>query len=69
MSQPVVVICNFRFEHKPENETIELVSGRHAARVCKECLVLMTTHRRMHHMEIEKIIGLMSERQAIVKEA
>lgn len=69
MSKPAVVICNFRFEHRPESETVELVSGHNAARICKQCLVLMTTHRRVHHMKIEKIIGLMSESQAIVTEA
>lgn len=69
MTQPAVVICNFRFEHRLENETVELVSGHDAARICKECLVLVTTHRRIHHMKIEKIIGLMSEPQAVVTEA
>ena len=69
MSRPTVVVCNFRFELRPENETVELVSGHHTARVCKECLELLAVHRRIHKMRIEQIIPLLSEHRPLVTHA
>ena len=54
--------CGFRFEVRDEDHVVELVDEhRHSALVCMECLVLMTVHRRIHHMKVEKVIAEMAE--------
>ena len=66
----MVVTCGFRFEVRGEDEVVELVDGhRHSALVCRECLVLLTVHRRVHHMKVEKVIAEMAERRPVMAEA
>jgi hypothetical protein len=56
------VTCSFRFESRREDQVVELVDGHsHSARVCLECLVLLTVHRRVHHMRVEQVIAEMAE--------
>jgi len=62
----VAVTCNFRFELRPEDEVVELQADHHTARVCMECLALITVHRPIHHMKVEKVIVEMSERRPLV---
>ena len=47
--------CNFRFEIRPEDQIVELVAEHHIAHVCLDCLALLTVHRRIHHMKVEKV--------------
>lgn len=54
--------CEFRFEVRPDNEAVELQSGNHSAKVCENCLELLTIHRRIHGMKIEQVIIEMAER-------
>jgi hypothetical protein len=61
----MVVTCGFRFEVRPEAEVVELQAEHHAVYVCRECLVLLTVHRRIHHMKVEKVIVEMAERRAL----
>ena len=61
--------CNFRFEVRPENEVVELVAQHHTAHVCLDCLALLTVHRRIHHMEVEKVIVEMAESRPVLAEA
>jgi len=65
----VAVTCNFRFELRPEDEVVELQADHHTARVCMECLALITVHRRIHHMKVEKVIVQMAERRPVLAEA
>ena len=65
----LAVTCNFRFEIRPEDEIVELQAEHHAAHVCRECLVLLTVHRRVHHMKVEKVIVEMAERRPLLAEA
>jgi hypothetical protein len=65
----VAVTCNFRFEVRPEDEVVELQVDHHTARVCMECLALLTVHRRIHHMKVEKVIVAMAERKPVLAEA
>jgi hypothetical protein len=65
----VAVRCNFRFELKPEDEVVELEADRHVARVCLDCLTLLTVHRRIHRMKVEKVIVEMAERRPVLAEA
>ena len=65
----MAVTCNFRFEVRPEDEVVELQADHHTARVCAECLVLLTVHRRIHHMKVEKVIVEMAERVPVLAEA
>jgi len=65
----VAVTCNFRFELRPEDEVVELQADHHTARVCMECLALITVHRRIHHMKVEKVIVEMAERRPVLAEA
>ena len=58
----MAVTCSFRFETRPDDETVELFADNHSAHVCENCLVLLTVHRRIHHMKIERIITQMAER-------
>ncbi len=62
----MAVTCNFRFELRPEDEVVELQADHHTARVCMECLALITVHRRIHHMKVEKVIVEMAERRPLV---
>ena len=60
------VICGFRFEVRPEDEVVELQADHHIVRVCVDCLTLLTVHRRIHHMKVEKVIVEMAERRPLV---
>jgi hypothetical protein len=62
----LAVICGFRFEVRPEDEIVELQAEHQPAHVCRECLVLLTVHRRVHHMKVEKVIVEMAERRPLV---
>ena len=62
----MAVICGFRFEVRREDEVVELVAGHHTAHVCLDCLALLTVHRRIHHMKVEKVIVEMAERRPLV---
>ncbi len=64
----LVVTCSFRFEVRREDEVVELVSDHHIARVCESCLVLLTVHRRVHRMKVEKVIAEMAEPVPLVAE-
>ena len=65
----MAVTCNFRFELRPEDEVVELQADHHTARVCMECLALITVHRRIHHMKVEKVIVEMAEPIPVLAEA
>ena len=62
----MAMTCGFRFEVRPEAEVVELQAEHHAVHVCRECLVLLTVHRRIHHMKVEKVIVEVAERQPLV---
>ena len=64
----VAVTCNFRFEVRREDEVVELQADHHSARVCESCLVLLTVHRRVHHMKVEKVIAAMATPVPLVAE-
>ena len=64
----MVVTCGFRFEVRHEDEVVELVADHHTARVCESCLVLLTVHRRVHRMKVEKVIAEMAEPVPLVAE-
>ena len=49
----LAVTCSFRFEVRPEDEIVELKADHHTAHV--DCLTLLTVHRRIHHMKVEKV--------------
>jgi hypothetical protein len=51
--------CAFRFEHRPHEELIEIISGPDIVRVCENCLTLLVVHRRIHHMRIEQLLHYM----------
>jgi hypothetical protein len=55
----VAVTCGFRFEVRPEDEVVELEADHHTVHVCLECLTLLTVHRRIHHMRVDRVIGQM----------
>ena len=59
--------CNFRFEVRPDDEIVELEADHHIVRVCVDCLTLLTVHRRIHHMKVEKVIVEMSERGPLIR--
>jgi hypothetical protein len=64
------VTCSFRFETRREDQVVELVDGHsHSALVCLECLVLLTVHRRVHRMRVEKVIAEMAEPGPVEAEA
>jgi hypothetical protein len=65
----LAMTCNFRFEVRPEDQMVELVAEHHTARVCLDCLALLTVHRRIHHMKVEKVIVEMAERRPVLAEA
>ena len=62
----LAVTCGFRFEVRSEDEVVELQAEHHATHVCRECLVLLTVHRRIHHMKVEKVIVEMAESRPVV---
>ena len=64
----LVVTCGFRFEVRREDEVVELRADHHTARVCESCLVLLTVHRRVHRMKVEKVIAEMAEPVPLVAE-
>ena len=62
--------CSFRFETRSEDEVVELLDEhRHSALVCTDCLVLLTVHRRVHRMRLEKVIAEMAELKPLAAEA
>jgi len=65
----VAVTCNFRFEVRPESDIVELETGHYTARVCTQCLELLTVHRRIHHMKLENIIAEMAQSKPLVTKA
>jgi hypothetical protein len=65
----MAVTCGFRFEVRPENEVVELQAEHHTVKVCTDCLTLLTVHRRIHHMKVEKVIVEMAERKPVMAEA
>ena len=56
-----MMTCGFRFEEKPEDEVVELIANHHTVVVCDHCLELLTVHRRIHKMKVEKVIVQMAE--------
>ena len=64
----MTVTCGFRFEVRREDEVVELRADHHTARVCESCLVLLTVHRRVHRMKVEKVIAAMAEPVPLVAE-
>lgn len=59
--------CSFRFETRSEDEVVELMDEhRHSALVCTDCLVLLTVHRRVHSMQVEKVIAEMAEPEPLL---
>lgn len=61
----MAMTCGFRFEVKPEDEIVELETDHHTAHVCVDCLTLLTVHRRIHHMNVERVIAEMAERRPV----
>ncbi len=64
----VTTVCNFRIEVRPDDDIVELQADHRTARVCSHCLVLLTVHRRIHHMKVENVIAQMDERKPLVTE-
>ena len=56
----LAVTCGFRFEVRSEDEVV-LEADHRTVHVCVDCLTLLTLHRRIHHMEVEKVIAEMTE--------
>ena len=48
--------CGFGFEVRPEDEVVRFEAGHHTVHVCVDCLTLLTVHRRIHHMKVEKVL-------------
>ena len=65
----LAVTCGFRFEVRPEDEVVVLEADHHTVHVCLDCLTLLTVHRRIHHMKVEKVIVEMAERRPVLAEA
>ncbi len=53
----MAVTCNFRFELRPEDEVVELQADHHTARVCMECLALITVHRIVEMAERRPLVA------------
>ena len=64
----MTVTCGFRFEVRRDDEVVELQADHHTAHVCANCLVLLTVHRRVHRMKVEKVIAEMAEPVPLVAE-
>jgi hypothetical protein len=62
----LAVTCGFRFEVRSEDEGVELQADHHSVHVCVDCLTLLTVHRRIHHMKVEKVIVEMAEQRPLV---
>ena len=62
----LAVTCGFRFEVRPEDEVVVLEADHRTVHVCVDCLTLLTVHRRIHHMKVEKVIVEMAERRPLV---
>jgi len=62
----LAVTCGFRFEVRPEDEVVVLEADHRTVHVCLDCLTLLTVHRRVHHMKVEKVIVEMAERRPLV---
>ncbi len=58
---PLFVTCAFRHEETPDNNMVELEAKGRSARVCPRCLILITVHRRYHHMNLESLIPQMAD--------
>ena len=43
-----------------------LEAGHRTVHVCVDYLTLLTVHRRIHHMKVEKVIVEMAERRPLV---
>ena len=69
MGSVLALTCSFRFEVRPEDEIVELESDGHRAMVCVDCLTLLTVHRRVHHMKVERVIVEMAEPRPVLAEA
>jgi hypothetical protein len=65
----LAITCGFRFEVRPEDEVVELQADHRTVHVCVDCLTLLTVHRRIHHMKVEKVIVEMAERRPVLAEA
>ena len=65
----LAVTCGFRFEVRPEDEVVVLEADHRTVHVCVDCLTLLTVHRRIHHMKVEKVIVEMAERRPVLAEA
>lgn len=65
----LAVTCGFRFEVRSEDEVVELEADHRTVHVCLDCLALLTVHRRIHHMKVEKVIAEMAERKPVLAEA
>ena len=65
----LAVTCGFRFEVRSEDEVVVLEADHHTANVCLDCLRLLTVHRRIHHMKVEKVIVEMAESIPVLAEA
>ena len=61
----MAITCNFRFEVRPDAEIVELEADHRTVHVCVDCLTLLTVHRRIHHMKVEKVIVEMAERRPV----
>ena len=48
--------CAFRHEQEPDRSLVELDASGIEVRICSRCLVLITIHRRIHHMRLEQLI-------------
>ena len=57
----MTITCSFRFEERPEDDIVEVLADHNIARVCSHCLTILTVHRRVHGMKIEKVISRMAE--------
>ena len=58
--------CGFRFEVRPEDEIVVLEADHRIVHVCVDCLTLLTVHRRVPHMMMEKVIVEMAEGRSLV---
>ncbi len=65
----LAVTCGFRFEVRPEDEVVVLEADHRTVHVCLDCLTLLTVHRRVHHMKVEKVIVEMAEPIPVLAEA
>ena len=65
----MAMTCGFRFEVRPEAEVVELEADHHTVHVCVDCLTLLSVHRRIHRMKVEKVTGEMAERRPVLAEA